>query len=66
MSTFKQRQEARHLIYKFDQATGLKDEQRHFQLKMARGDRDRHTLAISKSDGSFLADKLARERIENK
>ena len=66
MSTFKQRQEARYLIYKFDQATGLRDEQRHFQLKMSKRDQGKHQTAISNSVRSFIADKLKEREIENK
>ena len=65
MSTFKQREEARHLIRKFDNATGLKDEQRHFHFRqMSRGDKDRHTLAISRNVANFLHEKNLIERIE--
>jgi len=65
MSTFKQREEARHLIRKFDNATGLKDEQRHFQMRrLAQGERDRHTQAISRNVSNFLHEKTLIERIE--
>ena len=54
------------MIYKFDQATGLRDEQRHFQLKMSKRDQGKHQTAISNSVRSFIADKLKEREIENK